>query len=248
MLLCFHALGKETKLRKGYQKMKILLLEDDLELCSSIQSELTKNGYLVDACNDGETALLYALHTDYSYDLAIVDRMLPIIDGLTILKAMRKKGIQIPVIIITGMTALNEKIEGLDGGADDYLAKPFHIQELLARVRALTRRPNKIEIEDKLQYADLCFDKPNRELTCSPKTIFLTAKESELLYILMKSPETLFSREQLILKIWGSSSDIEPGNVDNYISFLRKRLRELKSICEIKTVYGAGYSLTHKQK
>lgn len=146
------------------------------------------------------------------------------------------------------MTALNEKIEGLDGGADDYLAKPFHIQELLARVRALTRRPNKIEIEDKLQYADLCFDKPNRELTCSPKTIFLTAKESELLYILMKSPETLFSREQLILKIWGSSSDIEPGNVDNYISFLRKRLRELKSICEIKTVYGAGYSLTHKQK
>ncbi len=146
------------------------------------------------------------------------------------------------------MTALNEKIEGLDGGADDYLAKPFHILELLARVRALTRRPNKIKIEDKLQYADLCFDKPNRELTCSPKTIFLTAKESELLYILMKSPETLFSREQLILKIWGSSSDIEPGNVDNYISFLRKRLRELKSICEIKTVYGAGYSLTHKQK
>ena len=215
--------------------MKILLLEDDLELCGSIQSELTKNGYMVDACHDGETAILYALHTDYSYDLAIVDRMLPIIDGLTI-------------IIITGMAALDEKIEGLDGGADDYLAKPFHIQELLARVRALTRRPCKIKAEDKLQYADLCFYKSNRELTCSPKTIFLTAKESELLYVLMESPETVFPREQLILKIWGTSSDVEPGNVDNYISFLRKRLRELMSICEIKTVYGVGYSLIQKQK
>lgn len=228
--------------------MKILLLEDDLELCCSIQSELRKNGYMVDSCNDGETAMLYALHTDYSYDLAIVDRMLPIIDGLTIIKAMRNKGIQIPVIIITGMAALNEKIEGLDGGADDYLAKPFHIQELLARVRALTRRPNQLKAEDKLQFVDLCFDKSNRKLTCSPKTIFLTAKESELLYVLMKSPETLFSREQLILKIWGTSSDVEQGNVDNYISFLRKRLRELKSSCEIKTVYGTGYSLTHKLK
>ena len=228
--------------------MKILLLEDDLELCSSIQSQLTKNGYMVDACNDGESAMLYALHTDYSYDLAIVDRMLPVIDGLTIIKAMRKKGIQIPVIIITGMTALNEKIEGLDGGADDYLAKPFHIQELLARVRALTRRPSEIKAEDNLYYADLCFNKSNRGLTCSLKTIFLTAKESELLYVLMKSPETLFQREQLILKIWGTSSEVEQGNVDNYISFLRKRLRELKSICEIKTVYGAGYSLTQKRK
>ncbi|MCI8895311.1 MAG: response regulator transcription factor [Lachnospiraceae bacterium] len=226
--------------------MKILLLEDDFALCSAIQSELTKNGYMVDACNDGETAMLYALHTDYSYDLAIVDRMLPIIDGLTIIKAMRKKNIQIPVIIITGMTALSERIEGLDGGADDYLVKPFHMQELLARVRALTRRPVQIKAADALQYADLHFDKSNRELTCSLRTVFLTAKESELMYVLLKSPDTLFSREQLILKIWGTSSEVEPGNVDNYISFLRKRLRELKSVCEIKTVYGAGYSLTHK--
>ncbi|MCI8513848.1 MAG: response regulator transcription factor [Lachnospiraceae bacterium] len=228
--------------------MKILLLEDDLELCDFIQAELTKNGYMVDACNDGETAVLYALHVDYSYDLAIVDRMLPVMDGLTIIKAMRKKGIQIPVIIITGMTALNEKIEGLDGGADDYLVKPFHIEELLARVRALTRRPAEIKAEDKLRYADVSLDKWNRELLCGQKSVFLTAKESELLYVFIKSPETLFSREQLILKIWGTSSDIEPGNVDNYISFLRKRLKGLQSTCEIKTVYGAGYILTHKQK
>ena len=124
----------------------------------------------------------------------------------------------------------------------------LHIQELLASVRALTRRPSEIKAEDKLCYADLCLNKSNRELTCSLKTIFLTAKESELLYVLMKSPETLFQREQLILKIWGTSSEVERGNVDNYISFLRERLRELKSICEIKTVYGAGYSLTQKRK
>ena len=117
--------------------------------------------------------------------------------------------------VIATFSVASEKIEGLDGGADDYLAKPFHIQELLAHVRALTRRPSEIKAEDKLCYADLCFNKSNRELTCSQNTIFLTAKESELLYILMKSPETLFQREQLILKIWGTSSEVERGNVDN---------------------------------
>ncbi|MFH5969156.1 response regulator transcription factor, partial [Clostridium perfringens] len=118
---------------KDLIKMKILLLEDDVELCSSIQKALEQENHIVDCCNDGETALLYALNTEYAYDIAIVDRMLPIIDGLTIIKAMREKGIRIPVIIITGMSTLDNKIEGLDGGADDYLVKPFHIKELLAR-------------------------------------------------------------------------------------------------------------------
>ncbi len=223
--------------------MKILLLEDDLELCGIIQMELVKNGYLADSCNDGETAMLYALNTDYSYDLAIIDRMLPVIDGLTIIKAMRAKGISIPVIIITGMSALDDRIEGLDGGADDYLVKPFHVQELLARVRALTRRPAELKTDPKMTFLDLEFDKMNRKLLCKDKQILLTAKESELLYVLMQNPETLFSREQLILKIWGTGSGVEPGNVDNYISFLRRRLKELQSSCKIKTVYGAGYKL-----
>ncbi|MCI8464295.1 MAG: response regulator transcription factor [Lachnospiraceae bacterium] len=223
--------------------MKILLLEDDLALCHAIKLKLVKHGYLVDSCNDGETAMLYALNTDYSYDLAIVDRMLPIIDGLTIIKAMRGKGIGIPVIIITGMSALDDKIEGLDGGADDYLVKPFHMRELLARVRALTRRPAEIKNTDHLVFSDLRFDKRNRELFCRDKKVLLTVKESELLYVFMQSPEILFSREQLLLKIWGTSSDVEPGNVDNYISFLRKRLKEIQSSCNIKTVYGSGYKL-----
>lgn len=223
--------------------VKILLMEDDLDLCQSIQQELMKNGYSVDCCNDGEMAMLYALNTDYGYDLAIVDRMLPVIDGLTIIKAMRRKNIQIPVIIITGMSALDDRVEGLDEGADDYLVKPFHIRELMARVRALTRRPQQIQDIGLLSYADLHFDYPNRKITCNGQELVLTAKEAELLSVFIKQPETAFSREQLVLKVWGSNADIEPGNVDNYISFLRKRLRELHSNCEIKTIYGAGYRL-----
>lgn len=226
--------------------MKILLLEDDVALCDSIQNELIINNYLVDCCHDGESGMLFALNTDYDYDLAIIDRMLPIIDGLTIIKAMRKKDITIPVIITTGMSMVDDRIEGLDGGADDYLVKPFHMGELLARVRALTRRPSEIKTGEVLTYIDLIFDKSNRTVSNEKKSLLLTSKESELLYVLIQKPEHLFSREQLVLKIWGTTSDIEMSNVDNYISFLRKRLREIDSSCEIKTVYGAGYKLESK--
>lgn len=223
--------------------MKILLVEDDAELCSVIQKDLEKEKYIVDCVSDGETAMFYALNTEYAYDLAIIDRMLPVIDGLTIIKAMRKKGIRIPVIIITAMDALDNRIEGLDGGADDYLVKPFHIRELSARVRALIRRPADLQLSGKLQYGDLTFDKESRKLSSDGKSVQLTARETELFSVLIQSPEKLFNREQLVLKIWGTSSEVEAGNVDNYISFLRKRLRELNSFCKITTVYGAEYKL-----
>lgn len=223
--------------------IKILLIEDDTDLCHSIQQELIKDGYTVDCCTDGDTAMLYAQHTDYGYDLAIIDRMLPGIDGLTILKTMRRRNIQVPVIIITGMSALDDRVDGLDSGADDYLVKPFHIRELMARVRALVRRPHQIQDLDIFAYADLTFDFSIRRLCCRGHELALTAKESELLSAFLKHPETVLSKEQLILKVWGSDSDIEPGNVDNYISFLRKRLREVKSSCEIRTIYGTGYRL-----
>ena len=223
--------------------MKILLVEDDAELCSVIQKALEKEKYIVDCVSDGETAMFYALNTEYAYDLAIIDRMLPVIDGLTIIKAMRKKGIRIPVIIITAMDALDNRIEGLDGGADDYLVKPFHIRELSARVRALIRRPADLQLSGKLQYGDLTFDKESRKLSSDGKSVQLTVRETELFSVLIQSPEKLFNREQLVLKIWGTSSEVEAGNVYNYISFLRKRLRELNSFCKITTVYGAGYKL-----
>ena len=223
--------------------MRVLLLEDDLNLCGTIEEALGKEGYSVDSCHDGETAMLYALNTDLGYELAIVDRMLLIIDGLTIIKSMRRKGINIPVIIITGMSALDDRIDGLDGGADDYLVKPFHVRELLARVRALTRRPYEMKETNILTYADLTFDRVNRLLQKGSQSLTLTAKETELLYSLMRTPETQLTKEQLILRVWGADSNIEPGNVENYISFLRKRLKELQSQCEIKTVYGSGYKL-----
>lgn len=226
--------------------MKILLIEDDLHLCDSIQDELQKAGYVVDYCNDGETGMLYALNIEHCYDLAVIDRMLPIIDGMTIIKAMRRKQITIPIIIITGMSELNDRIEGLDNGADDYLIKPFHIPELLARIRAITRRPAEIRQELNLSFSDLSFNPTERILTCGENSLLLTAKESEVLSAFMNHPQALISREQLIYKIWGTDTNIVLGNVDNYISFLRKRLKEIGSICEIKTIYGSGYRLEFK--
>ena len=136
--------------------------------------------------------MLYALNKDYGYDLALVDRMLPIIDGLTIIKAMRRKDIQIPVIIITGMSALDDRIDGLDGGADDYLVKPFHIRELLARIRALTRRSKEIHDDVILTYGDLQFDREIRELTCHEQKLDLTGKEAELLYTFIEDSRKPF--------------------------------------------------------
>lgn len=223
--------------------MKILLIEDDRVLCEAICIELSQHGHTTDCCYDGETAMLYALNSDYGYDLAIIDRMLPVFDGMTIIKAMRKKHIFIPIIIITGMAELNDRIIGLDGGADDYLVKPFHLQELLARIRALTRRGTNIQNIDVLSFGDLTFDHASRKLSCNGKECSLTAKETELLFVFFRQPERVFTREQLVLKVWGSDSEIEPGNVDNYISFLRKRLKELKSTCAIRTIYATGYHL-----
>ena len=131
--------------------MKILILEDDIELSLAMKQELLRNDYMVDCCHDGETGLLYALNAEFGYDLAIVDRMLPVIDGL-------------------------------DGGADDYLVKPFYIRELLARVRALTRRPHEMKEQDILSYQDLKLERSNRKLEANGKELLLTAKESELLF------------------------------------------------------------------
>jgi signal transduction histidine kinase len=153
--------------------IKILLMEDDLNLCQSIQQALKKEGYSVDCCNDGESAMIYALNTDYGYDLAIVDRMLPIIDGLTIIKAMRRKQIQIPVIIITGMSALDDRVDGLDSGADDYLIKPFHIRELMARVRAFQSKPDtRTDLDTLIRIAEKSIEiqYPAEQTTVSPIT------------------------------------------------------------------------------
>lgn len=223
--------------------MKILLIEDDKNLCQMIKQQLTKENYIIDACTSGEDGMIYALNPDNGYALAIIDRMLPVIDGLTIIKAMRKKQISIPVIIITGMSELNDKIEGLDNGADDYLVKPFHISELSARIRALTRRPGVIAEKSSLHYHDLSLNFDRKELSCNGNTISLTPKEFLFMCALLEKPDTILTREQLMQKVWETDAPIEQGNVDNYVYFLRKRLRALGSGCSITSAYGSGYLL-----
>lgn len=223
--------------------MRILLVEDDKNLSDAIAEHLQKEGYLTDCCYDGETALSYALHTEYTYDIVLLDRMLPILDGLTVLKAMRQKQIFTPVLIITAMGELDDKIEGLDCGADDYLVKPFHIKELLARIRALTRRPAEIQEKAELTAYGLVLDIEHRRLTYQNMSVMLTQKETDLITVFLEKPDTIHSRSQLLWRVWGGSTEVEDGNVDNYIHFLRKRLRELGSKAAIKTVYGAGYRL-----
>ena len=190
--------------------MKILLIEDDTQLCMTIKEQLTKEGYIVDTCNAGDEAFLYAVDPDNDYDLAIIDRMLPIIDGLSIIKAMRQKNIQIPVIIITGMSELK-------------------IKENLT-----------------LEIDDLSLNLASHELSCNHTSLLLTPKEFHLIQIFLSSPGTIFSREQLLQKVWNTNDEVEPGNVDNYIYFLRKRLKCLNSNCCINSVYGSGYSLEVK--
>ena len=223
--------------------MKILLIEDDKNLCSMIKQKLTQENYIVDACTSGEDGMIYALNANNGYSLAIIDRMLPVIDGLTIIKAMRKKMISIPVIIITGMSELNERIDGLDNGADDYLVKPFHISELSARIRALTRRPMIISEKSNLHYHDLSLNLGRKELSCNKNTIPLTPKEFLLMCAFLEKPDTILTREQLMQKVWETDAPIEQGNVDNYVYFLRKRLRTLNSGCSITASYGSGYLL-----
>lgn len=223
--------------------MRVLLVEDNLNLSAVIAEQLQKEGYLTDCCEDGELALSYALNPEYTYDIVLLDRMLPIIDGLTVLKAMRQKQIWTPVIVITGLGELDDKIDGLDCGADDYLVKPFHIKELLARMRALIRRPADIVEKSVLVAFDLTFDTQLRRLSYQSHSVLLTQKEADLLAVFMENPDKTHSREQLLWKVWGGATEVEAGNVDNYIHFLRKRLRELNCKTQIKTVYGAGYRL-----
>ncbi len=223
--------------------MRILLIEDDKNLSAIIAEQLQKEGYLTDCCYDGEMALSYALNPGFSYDIVLLDRMLPIIDGLTVLKAMRRKKVWTPVILITGLGEVDHKIEGLDCGADDYLVKPFHIKELFARIRALVRRPAEVVTDHLISAAGLTLDTGLRRLNFGSRFVFLTQKETSVLQVLMKEPENTHTREELLWKVWGSAAEVESGNVDNYIHFLRKRLRELNCPTEIKTVYGAGYRL-----
>jgi DNA-binding response OmpR family regulator len=221
--------------------MYLLIIEDDKELCSILEHQLKMNNIVADFCHDGADALFYA--EKQTYDVIILDRMLPGKDGLTILSELRKAHIATPVIMLTAMDTLKNRIEGLDTGADDYLTKPFEIEELLARIRALLRRPVRIEYYEKLHFSDFCLDAGTMQLVKGEEHCSLSKRESDLLAFFIKNKGQILTREMLLTRVWGADSFVTDGNLDNFIFFLRKRLKSIHSAASIKTVRGVGYQL-----
>ncbi len=221
--------------------MRILIVEDELHLAEALSQILKKNNYSVDVVHDGEDGLDYALSD--IYDLLLLDIMLPGMDGISILKTVRSKGMAVPVILLTAKGEIPDKIAGLDHGADDYVAKPFSSDELLARIRAAMRRKGEVMPEDALKFGDLELNATNLKLTVRGKEIKLNPKESELLELLIVRKQAVTSKEQIIEKLWGFDSEAEHNNVEVYISFLRKKLNFLGSETRITTIRGVGYVL-----
>ena len=224
--------------------MKILLAEDDRQLNSTLTYQLETEGFSVDSCLDGEEAYFYGEQN--IYDVILLDRMLPHMEGTDVLTSLRKKGITAPVILITALGTLSDKVTGLDLGADDYLVKPFAFEELLARIRCVTRRPHTLTDPDTLTVADVTWQGSEGILTGPSGSCTLSKREASLLEIFLRSPGQTFPRQTLLLKVWGPESNVEDGNLDNYIHFLRRRLQITGSRLQLKTVRGIGYSLQEK--
>ncbi len=221
--------------------MRILLIEDDQQLCEALKLQLEHAGYQVDCVYHGADAVYYALQP--VYDLMILDRMLPGLDGLSLLRLIRENQIQTPVLVATAVDSVQERIAGLDGGADDYIGKPYDIEELLARVRALVRRPAAIEPAKCLQYKDLEYDVQSHELCVHGKRQQLSRREALLMECFMQNPEKTLARNLLFGRVWGPDGLVEDGNLDTYIYYLRKHLKTLHSEAGIATVHGLGYRL-----
>lgn len=221
--------------------MRLLIIDDDVALCEALSIQLQSSGYDVDYCISGEDALFYA--TQHPYSVILLDRMLPVIDGLTLLQAIRKKQIHTPVLMMTAMSQISDRIEGLDAGADDYIVKPFDTQELMARIRALSRRPSAITPENILSYADLTLNVTRHELSCNGQKLSLSKRETSLLEYFLRNKNQVLSRAMLLSYIWGPACEVEDGNLDNYIHFARKRLKTLGSTVQIRTIHGTGYKM-----
>ena len=219
--------------------MRILLAEDEQPLAKAIVKILEKNKYSADAVYDGEEALNYIMNGNY--DLVILDIMMPKIDGLTVLRKVRQSGNKVPIIMLTAKSEIEDRVAGLDGGANDYLPKPFDSRELLARIRAATRGNS--ETSEKLRFGNVSLDRKTFELSSPAGNFRLTNKEFQLLEYFMANPEMVLSTEQLMEKVWGYDSEAEINVVWAYISYLRKKLTALGANVQIKASRNAGYCL-----
>lgn len=217
--------------------MRILLAEDEKPLAKAIVKIFEKNKYSADAAYDGEEALAY-LETG-NYDVAVLDIMMPKIDGITVLKKIRAEGNTIPVIMLTAKSEIEDRVLGLDSGANDYLPKPFDSKELLARIRAVTR--GKTETDAKLRLGNVSLDKTTFELSSASGKYRLTNKEYQLLEMFMSAPKRVFSTEQIMEKVWGYDSEAEINVVWVYVSYLRKKLAAIGSDIKIRASRNAGY-------
>lgn len=224
--------------------MKILLVEDNIQLNKALSTLLKRNSYLVDSAFDGEEALIFI--RDYNYDIIVLDIMLPHIDGLEVLKRIRRDNIQTPVILLTARSTVEDKITGLDLGADDYLAKPFSTEELLARIRALTRRKNLPIHEDKiLTYGDILIDESNYIIKCKDKEAQLSNKEMQILLLLVNNNGKVVSLDTISKSAWDIESYSTSENVWVFISYLRKKLDTISSKVKIKSIRYQGYYLEY---
>jgi DNA-binding response OmpR family regulator len=221
--------------------MRILLVEDEVRLSQALVEIFQKNRYGVDAVYSGPDGLRYA--QSGIYDVIILDIMLPGMDGLSVLRALREEKNSVPVLMLTAKDEIQDKVNGLDDGADDYMTKPFSTDELLARVRALSRRKGEVK-EDVVTFGDLTLNRSTCELQkVNGGAVKLSLKELQIIELLYENPHQIIKKERIIEKIWGGDSDAEYNNVEVYISFIRKKMEQLGVTTQIRTARGIGYSL-----
>ena len=223
--------------------MRILLAEDERSLSRAIIALLEKHNYSADAVYDGQEALDY-LEAE-NYDAVILDIMMPKLDGLSVLRILRERGSQIPVLLLTAKSEVEDKVTGLDSGANDYLTKPFATAELLARIRAMTRTQS-AQTDSRMSFGNITLDQTTYELSSPSGSFRLANKEYQMMELLLRNPRQLIPSERFLEKIWGYDSDVELNVVWVYISYLRKKLTALQADIQIKATRNAGYSLEKK--
>lgn len=221
--------------------MDILLVEDDKELCKAINVLLKKDGYNVTICHNGDDGEYYI--STSIYDLVILDRMMPGMDGITLLQKIRNKSISIPVIMLTALGSIDDRVNGFDAGADDYIVKPFETREFLARIRAVIRRPNMSENSHILNFSNISLDTREHTLSGPNGECSLSKKEVDLLTLFFSKPTQTLQRTFLFAKVWGMDSEVEESILDSYVHFLRRRIKAASTSVAISTIRGVGYKL-----
>ncbi len=225
--------------------MRVLIVEDDYPLRKIVSTILKEDGYEVEQAEDGEEGLFMA--TSAEYDLLILDIMMPGMDGYSLIRKLRKEGIHSPTLFLTAKDRVEDKVEGLDAGADDYLVKPFASQELSARVRSLLRRAGKLGVEGKISYGPLILDMNQHEAFVEDNGLNLTKKEYDLLHYLVQNKEQILTRDQIFERVWGIESDTSDAIVDLYIHYIRKKLSPFETDPIVHTIRGVGYMLKEKK-